>query len=103
MVIWTNSAFEDLRVILNTSKAVHKKSYVKQIVSFAEVLNSMPLIGVKLNSKYNFLFKYKQDFYQIIYKNHRIIYYIQNNNIYILFVMHFKQDLFIKFIKYLQN
>lgn len=100
MVIWTNSASEDLKIIQKTSKAIHIKSYIKQLITFAEILNTMPFVGVKLNSRYEFFSKYKHTFYQLIYKNHRIIYFVQNNNIYILFVIHFRQDLFFKFLKY---
>lgn len=96
MVIWTDSALDDLQNIINLSKAENIKLYLKKLVIFTEVLYTMPFIGTKLN----FFSKYRHNFFQLIYKNHKIIYFIENNNVYILFVVHFRQDLALRFIKY---
>ena len=96
MVIWTDSALEDLQNIITFSKAEKVKSYLKKLVIFTEVLDTMPFIGTKLE----FFSKYHNNFFQLIYKNHKIIYFPKNNNIYILFIVHFRQDLALRFAKH---
>lgn len=96
MVIWTDSALEDLQNIMIFSKAGNVKLYLKKLVIYTEVLYTMPFIGTKLK-KFS---KYHQNFFQLIYKNHKIIYFIKNNKVYILFVVHFRQDLALRFIRH---
>lgn len=90
MVIWTDTAISHITEFINESKCTKKyiKSYTNQLIDYIDVLETMPKIGKKIDYVIS-----NYELKQLIYKKHRIIYHISNNNIVILAVLHTKLDL----------
>lgn len=103
MVIWTPTAQNDLQnFILNARVGTENtsKKYIKSLVEYTNILNFMPYLGT---NKGKISSKFKQNIYQLIFKSHKIFYSISSNNIYILTVIHSKQDLSRVFNNYFNN
>lgn len=91
MVIWTDRAISHItefidETIEDTEESA--KSYARKLVDYADILDSMPELGK--NMRY-IISKY--EIRQLIYKKHRIIYHIKENDIVILSVLHTRLDL----------
>ncbi len=90
MVIkWTPLALEQLQNFKETSKAeLHNiKDYIKSLVVFTNSLLSNSELG-KVMFKLNDI-----KFRQLLYKKHRIIYYIKESEIQIVSIIHTSQNL----------
>lgn len=91
MVIWTNNAISHITEFINEAREDTNKvakSYINKLVDYVDILETMPEIGKKLEyiiSEYSVR--------QMIYKNHRIIYNIKENDVVILAVLHTKLDI----------
>lgn len=90
MVIkWTPLAIEQLQNFIKMSKAEphNIKDYISSLVEFANNLlwsNDMGKVMLMLNNV---------KFRQLLYKKHRIIYYVKNDEIQIVSVIHTSQNL----------
>lgn len=101
MVIWTDTAITDMTNFIDTAKKNDTektvRKYLKGLVDYADTLDVMNEMGVKVVT-YD-----TKDIRQIIYKSHRIIYYLKDENIYILTVLHTKRELNILLKTMLKN
>lgn len=72
------------------------KKYLEELVRYTEVLIEQPYIGKKLFHRNEFI-------RQLIFKRHKIIYQIKGNEIFIISILHSRQD-FQRFIsEYIKN
>ena len=96
MVIkWSDFSKENIKDFTKNSLMLSPKNYVKSLLEYVTYLSDHPRLGKVLcyiNSK---------EIRQLIYRKHRILYYIFDNKIYIIAVIHSSQDLktSLKFIK----
>ena len=96
MVIkWSNFSKSNLKDFAKNSKMVSALEYIKALVEYVYCLSEQKYLGKILcytNSK---------EIRQLIYKKHRILYHIHDDEIYIIAVIHSMQNLDynIKFIK----
>ena len=91
MVVWTDTAVSHITEFIdNAREGTEKtaKSYMNKLVDYVTILEEMPNIGKKMDYM---LFEY--EIRQIIYKKHRIIYHLKNNNVVVLAILHTKLDI----------
>ena len=96
MVIWTETASTDMENIQkNADIRIQNstKTYLKNLTIYVQLLVNMPFLGVHLK---HFSSKYKINLFQLIFRNHKIIYSFDGNNIHIITVVHYKQNLSLK-------
>ena len=88
VVVWSNFAKQNLKNFIATTLITKENStkYVKRLVEYVGYLDEQSFLG-KVLTKYNDI-----TIYQLIYKQHRIIYSIDNNKIYIISVLHTAQS-----------
>ena len=92
MVIWTDKAILHITEIFNEAKVdsqTNIKNYINKLVDYTETLDDMPKIGKIIK----YFFDNTYEIRQLIYKKHRIIYNIKDNNVVILSVISTKLDL----------
>ena len=96
MVIkWSDFAKRNLYDFIQNSKLYSPNIYVKNLVYYASILKDNPKAG-------KILFTYNEiEFRQLVYKMHRIIYCIYDEEIHIGAVLHTARDLetSLRFIK----
>ena len=91
MVIWTDNALSHITEFIDEAKEDTEetaKSYMRRLVDYVDILETMPELGKNMEyiiSNY--------EIRQLIYKKHRIIYHIKENDIVILSVLHTRLDL----------
>lgn len=92
MVVWSDTSIMHITEFVDEAKNGTEqtaKNYMNKLIDYVEILNTMPNLGndfpIKLYNKY----KLKQ----LIYKKHRIVYNIENNDIVILAVIHTRLDI----------
>ena len=91
MVIWTDNAISHITEFIDDiGKDTEKtaKTYMNKLVDYVDILESMPEIGKKIDY---IIANY--EIRQMIYKKHRIIYHIKENNTVILAVLHTRLDI----------
>lgn len=96
MVIkWSNFAKSNLHDFIQNSKLYSPNIYVKNLVNSVSILKDNPKAG-KILFIYN-----EMEFRQLIYKMHRVIYRISDNEIHIGAVLHTARNLetSLRFIK----
>ena len=88
VVIWSDFAKQNLKNFIATTLMTKENSikYIKRLVEYVGYLDEQSFLG-KVLTKYNDI-----TIYQLIYKQHRIIYSIDNNKIYIISVLHTAQS-----------
>ena len=86
VIIWTSPAVNDLRNVFEFSKKSHPEKYLNNLTRYVEDL--------KLNPRLGKIYTYVQETIvrQLIYKEHKIYYYVKNESIYILAVIHSRED-----------
>lgn len=90
MVIkWTEFAKMNLKDFLNNTIMAHENAinYIKSLMQYTEYLSEQNSLGKLL-----YVFEEKE-IRQLLYKKHRILYYIYQNEIRILAVIHTTQEL----------
>lgn len=100
MLIFTKNAISNINEFINSNRTYTKqnaKKYMKNLINFIQIIDDMNYIGK--NIIYNFE---GYNLKQIIYNNHRIIYFLADGNVIILAILHVKLDLK-KALKKLQN
>lgn len=91
MVIWTDNAILHITEFIDEAREDTNevaKSYINKLVDYVDILETMPEMGKKIEyiiSNYPVR--------QMIYKSHRIIYSIKENDVVILAVLHTKLDI----------
>ena len=88
MVIkWTKPALSDLNNFKSISKKNNTFDYIMNLFEYSQQLKQFP----KLGHIYNY---YKKTIIRrLIYKEHSILYYINKDIIYIIAIIHHKQDI----------
>ena len=90
MVIWAETAINHITQFIDDAKSGTEqtaKKYIEKLIDYVEILNEMPNIGKTFTSKI-----YKYELRQLLYKKHRIIYYLNNDRVIILAVIHTRLD-----------
>lgn len=90
MVIWTDRAKKHLTNFIDNAREDTQtlaKNYILKLVDYANMLEDMKYLGVKLN-----IYKDNENIRQLIYKSHRIIYMVQEEQVYIVAVLNAKMD-----------
>ena len=91
MVIWTDTALSHITEFIDEAREDTEntaKSYILKLVDYTDILEKMPLIGKKIESIFP-----DYEIRQMIYKKHRIIYHIKENDVIILAVLHTRLDI----------
>jgi len=89
-LIWTKPAVDDLEAIkeyIAKDSEYYARIFVGKLVIHAEKLLSFPKIG-RIVPEYN-----RENIRELIYRNYRIIYKLEQERTLILTVVHGKQDL----------
>jgi len=86
VVIWSNSAIDDLKEFKVITKKTEPDEYLSNLVTYVEDLSLNPRLGR--------IYIYIQEtiIRQLIYKEHKLYYYIENEEIHILAVIHSKEN-----------
>ncbi len=90
MVIWAETAINHITQFIDDAKSGTEqtaKKYIEKLIDYVEILNEMPNIGKTFTYKV-----YKYELRQLLYKKHRIIYYLNNDRVVILAVIHTRLD-----------
>lgn len=90
MVIWAETAINHITQFIDDAKSGTEqtaKKYIEKLIDYVEILNEMPNIGKTFTYKI-----YKYELRQLLYKKHRIIYYLNNDRVVILAVIHTRLD-----------
>ena len=89
-IIWLNDAVSDLTNYRQNSNIITKgkiEFYIASLVDYVDILAFSPFMG-------KVFFYYKDvEIRQLVYKMHRIIYYIKNKEIRILAVIHTSRNI----------
>lgn len=86
VIIWSTSAINDLKDFKEYTKKSDSNEYILELINYADSLISNPRLG-KIYSYVN-----ETIIRQLIYKEHKIYYYIYDDNIHILALIHHRQD-----------
>lgn len=88
VVIWSNFAKSNLKNFVKKTLMTKENStkYVKKLIEYANYLAEQPFLGKVLTNYKN------KKVYQLIYKQHRILYWIDDNIIYIISTLHTAQS-----------
>ncbi len=90
MVVWSDTSIMHITEFIDEAKNGTEqtaKNYMGKLVDYAEILNTMPNLGKDFP-----LELYDYELKQLIYKKHRIIYHVKDNNVVILAVIHTRLD-----------
>lgn len=82
VIIWQKSAVQDLKDYLKFTKTSHPKQYISDLVDYVDILKNFPDLGK------NYIEIYSVKIKVLIYKMHKIFYYIKDNKIYVIKVAH---------------
>lgn len=87
MVIkWTKTAFDDLDEFKLITKKNNASEYIFNLFEFSKQLKDFPNLGTISYYTRKIVIR------KLIYQEHSILYYVNNNTIYIIAVIHHKQD-----------
>ena len=100
MVIWTDTAISHITEFIDEVREDTEntaKSYMSKLIDYTDILETMPEIGKKIEFVIS-----SYEIRQMIYKKHRIIYHIKENDVVILAVLHTRLDInkALKFLGY---
>lgn len=84
---WTKHALNDLRDFRAISQKSNIYKYITGLFEYSQELKDFPELG------HTYRYIRKTIIKRLIYKEHSILYYIDNNIIYIISVVHHKQDI----------
>lgn len=90
-VRWSLTAGDDLQDIedfIARDSVLHAITFVDRVVESAETLLKTPRIG-RMVPEFN-----RPDLRELIFRNYRIVYHMQNDEVFILRVVHGSRDLF---------
>lgn len=87
---WTERAKKHITDFIDNARLDTKnvaKKYMLKLINYANILDDMNYLGSQLHNE-----PYLDSVRQLIYKSHRIIYTIENNQVYIIAVISTKMD-----------
>lgn len=89
VVRWHKTAMNDLKEFFEVTKLNNPKDYIQQLISYVNNLSEQPNLGKIYLYIHGFIIR------QLIYKDHKIFYYNdnENNQINVLSVVHYRQDI----------
>ena len=89
MLIWSDNAVANITEFINHSANRQKaQDYMAKLVDYVDHLRKMKKLGKDFEYS---IFDY--ELRQLIYKNHRILYSIKENDIIIFAILHSKMDI----------
>ena len=83
---WQSEARQDLKNYFKNTKTMHPEKYISDLVKFVKNLKISPNLGLSYIDLYGFEIR------ELIFKQHKIFYYIKNEKIIILHVIHSSRD-----------
>ena len=90
MVVWTDNAISHITEFIDEAREGTEetaKNYMRKLVDYADILETMPEIGKKTN-----FYISEYEIRQMIYKKHRIFYNIKGKDVVILAIIHTRLD-----------
>ena len=87
VVKWTSLAIQDLKDFREVTKISRPTEYIIKLVQYVDFLKEQPRLGRIYFYTRGFIIR------QLIYDKHRIFYYINEDTINILSVVHHRQDI----------
>ena len=90
VVVWSEQAINDLKSYAKNSAIITEskvQQYIDDLVDYGNSLSLSPQLGK------SFLIYKNIQIRQLIYKMHRIFYYIENNEIIIIQIVHTKRNI----------
>ena len=86
VVVWTNLAKQNLKKFKEITKKVDPDKYIEELIKYVE--------NLKINTKLGKISTYVKGkiIRQLIYKEHIIYYFVEEEKIYILSVIHSRED-----------
>lgn len=88
MVIhWTKYALQDLNDFYVYSKKNNTYKYIEDLIKNVSTLKDFPKLGHVYTYTQHFIIR------KYVYKEHIILYYVENNIIHILVSVHYKEDI----------
>lgn len=99
VVVWSRTAKNNLKEYKLNSKVhteIKLENYINGLIEYVDTLKDFPHLGKILFENNNIEFR------QLVYKMHKIYYYINNEEIRILSVVHTKHDI-VNVISYLSK
>ena len=87
VVIWSTSAIGDLKEFKEYTQQSNSNAYILELISYVDTLIDNPRLG-KIYSYINEII-----IRQLIYREHKIYYYIEDDKIHILAIVHHRQDM----------
>jgi|GEM_PF-2344070 len=100
MVIWTDNAISHITEFIDSAREDTEeitKSYMNKLVDYTDILETMQELGKKIEFAIS-----DYEIRQMIYKKHRVIYHVKDNDIVVLAVLHTRLD-FDKALKKLKS
>lgn len=88
-IVWQKQAKQDVKNFMQNSQIYTEtkiKNYINSLIDYTDNLSSSPYLGK------SFCILKNIELRQLIFRMHRIFYYIENNTIYILAVVHTTRD-----------
>lgn len=90
VVVWSKSAINDLKSYSEHSKIITDgkiQKYIDSLIDYASSLSFTPNLGKEFLTYKNITIR------QLLYKMHRIFYYIENDEIIIIQITHTSRDI----------
>ena len=87
VIIWSDSSINDLKEFKECSQKSDPNKYIFSLVDYVNNLPNHPRLG-KIYSYIN-----ETIIRQLIYREHKIYYYIEEDSIHILSIVHHRQDM----------
>lgn len=86
VIIWSTPAIKDLENFKNITKKLNVKEYLSKLVEYIDNLKSNPRLGKVYTYIKGTIIR------QLIYQEHKVYYSLNNDELYILAVIHSRQD-----------
>ena len=87
VVKWTKYALNDIKEFKNYTKKTVPSAYIRELFNIVSTLKDFPDLGF-VSTYIN-----KKTIRKLIYNEHSIMYYIDNETIIIVAIIHYKQDI----------
>ena len=86
VIIWSTPAIKDLENFKNITKKLNVKEYLNNLVEYVDTLKLNPRLGKVYTYIKGTIIR------QLIYQEHKIYYSLNNDELYILAIIHSRQD-----------
>ena len=93
---WTELAKDDIKEFYEITQMSKPKEYILGLIENVQLLAEQPKLGKIYSYMHGYLIR------QLIHEQHRIFYYIEDDVIYIISIVHHKQNINEK-IKYIEK